>query len=317
MPVARSHVLKGGWSGFIWRRGRRILPPYYAAVAFALAVILLVPGMDAPQGLRWDRTLPAITRGPLLSHLLLLQDLKPEWMSKVNHTMWTIAQEWQIYFFFAFLLLPIWRYAGILAAVLVSFLLSVAFRYLGFGFARPDFLFLFGVGMFAAVISFPGPSAWLLFLRDRLPWGWLMIVLWLAYLAAMIVDAEPRHALGVAVLVGAAMLCTLASCTNASRDRQGSNLALQVCELDACVVVGTFSYSLYLVHAPVLSLFTLGLHHWHVRGWWAPAIEALIAVPVATAFAYGFHLVAERPFMLGTPENLKRAEKAAILDTAP
>ena len=49
MPVARSGSLKGGWAGFIERRARRILPPYYAAVALSLAIILLVPGMNRPQ----------------------------------------------------------------------------------------------------------------------------------------------------------------------------------------------------------------------------------------------------------------------------
>ena len=42
-----------------------------------------------------------------------------------------------------------------------------------------------------------------------------------------------------------------------------------------------------------------------------------VAVPLALAVAYGFHLLFERPFMRGHPANLKRAEKAAVLDTAP
>jgi peptidoglycan/LPS O-acetylase OafA/YrhL len=317
MPVARSGSLKGGWLGFIKRRARRILPPYYGALAFSLAIACLVPGMNRAQGLRWDRTLPAFTSGPLISHLLLLQDIKLIWIFKINSAMWTIAQEWQIYFVFAFLLVPIWRSFGIVTAVVVSFVVSVALGHLGFEFASPKFLFLFGVGMFAAVISFPGEANWLSYFRDRLPWGVLTAIFWVLYLVCMAIKPEQAHSTGLVSVAGAATLSTLVFCTGSARTRQGNNLLLRIFEANPVVILGTFSYSLYLIHAPVLAVCTLALHHWQAHGLWAPAIELFVGVPMAVALAYGFHLVAERPFMLGHPESLKRAEKAAILDTAP
>jgi peptidoglycan/LPS O-acetylase OafA/YrhL len=322
MPVARYGSLKGGWAGFIKRRARRILPPYYAALALSLAIIFVVPGMGLQHGLRWDITLPATGWGVLGSHLLLLQDLRDDWIHKINYPMWSIAQEWQIYFVFAFLLLPMWRYTGILTTVFFAFLVSVAIGRIpghDLTFAAPEFLFLFSVGMCAATISFAGSSKWLTFARDRVPWALLTAGFWMGYAALMLRRPELTqiHSWRLTLLAGAAMLSTLALCTNSSQNRQGNNFLLRLCESESVVILGTFSYSLYLVHAPILAMFTLALHHWQAPGLLATAVELFIAVPVATAFAYGFHLVAERPFMLGHPESLKRAEKAAILDTAP
>ncbi len=321
MPVARSGDLKGGPTGFIQRRARRILPPYYAALAFALLVISCVPRMNIPRGVRWDSTLPAASWGVLVSHLLLLQDLSGDWLFKINYPMWSIAQEWQIYFAFVFILLPLWRTLGILAAVGFSFVLSVLLRHIpGYNLidAAPEFLFLFSVGMFAAKVTFAEPSRWIVRLRERTPWGWLTLVSWLVY-AIFAVRSPPGavDSFRCAVSVGGIMLCTLVFCTGSVQRRQHHNLLLRFCEWKPMVVLGTFSYSLYLVHAPILSMFTLPLLDRQVSALPAVLVQLCVAVPTATAFAYGFHLLFERPFMLGHPGNLKRAEKAAILDPAP
>ncbi len=322
MPVARSGSLKGGWTGFIKRRARRILPPYYAALALSLVVTLLVPGMNAFHGLRWDRTLPATSWGALGSHLLLVQDVREDWIFTVNHAMWTIAQEWQIYFVFALLLLPLWRAAGILSTLAFSLVVSIVLRRLpvhDFAYAAPEFLFLFAVGMFAATVSFAGDAGWIATMRAKTPWGLLTAIVWVAYTGLMLKQTDPArfHALPFALLAACAMFCTLVSCTAAAQRRRGQHPLLSVCELPTVVILGTFSYSLYLVHAPILAVCSLALRNAQVAGPAALAVEMFIAVPVAVALAYAFHLVAERPFMLGHPRTLPRAEKAAVLDTAP
>lgn len=323
MPVARSGGLKGGWAGFIKRRARRILPPYYAALALTLAVTAFVPGMNEPHGLRWDLTLPATTWDVVTSHLLLVQDFSPQWISKISYPMWTIAQEWHIYFVFVLCLLPIWRKAGILATILFAFAVSVVLQRFppghDFHFAAPEFLFFFAAGMGAATISFPGDIPWLALVRDRAPWALLTATLWGAYLFIMLSrpDLTQISTWRLTAPAAAAILSTLVCCTDSAQRANGANYLRRVCEWKAVVVLGTFSYSLYLVHAPILAMFTLAMRRGHVPGGLAVAIELLGAVPIAVAASYAFHLCAERPFMLGQPKNLPRAEKVAILDTAP
>ena len=322
MPVARTGYLQGGKRGFILRRMRRILPPYYAALALSLAVVIFVPGLGTPQGLESDTALPATTPGVVLSHLFLFQDLSVDWILKIQGPLWTIAQEWQIYFVFAFLLLPMWHRAGSLVTLAFTFVASVLMRRMfGFDltFAAPQFLFLFGVGMFAATVSFPGEVGWLAALRDRVPWAWPAAVLWLIYVALWLryPDTKHLHSLPYAVIVSGAIFCTLLLCTQAAQEGRRDCWTLRFFEWGPVVVLGTFSYSLYLIHQPVLNLFTLALRRRDVPGWPAVGVVLLVGVPVALALAYGFHLVFERPFMRGHPKSLPRAEKAAVLDAAP
>ena len=322
MPVARAGYLQGGKLGFVKRRMRRILPPYYAALALTLALIVLVPGMNTPQGLKADETLPATTWDVILSHVFLFQDLSENWIFKIQIPMWTIAQEWQIYFIFAFLLLPLWHRAGSLATLAFTFVASLLMRRMfgfDFTFAAPQFLFLFGVGMFAATVSFPGSSAWLTSLRDRVPWAWPTAVLWLVYVALWLKypDYKHFHSLPSAMIVAGAIFCTLLLCTQAAQQERRDSWALRFFEWQPVVILGTISYSLYLVHHPILNLLTLALRHWSVPGWPAVGVVLFLGVPVALAVTYGFHLVFERPFMRGHPKSLPRAEKAAVLDTAP
>ena len=261
IPVARSGSLKGGLLAFAKRRARRILPPYYAALAFSLAIILLVPGMNALHGLRWDAALEATTWGAIGSHLLLLQDLRAVWITRIDPPMWTISQEWQIYFVFAFLLLPMWRRAGIVATVGVTFLLSVVLANLprhDFAFAAPRFLFLFALGMAAATVNFPGSSAWLSRWQEKVRWAPMMIGCWTVYVVlwGFIPDQPHLPTTLFAVMAGLAVFCTLVFCTNSARHREhGNNLLIRICELDSVAVLGRFSYSLYLVHFAIPELF--------------------------------------------------------------
>lgn len=325
MPVARAGHLKGGVGEFIARRARRILPPYYAALGLALAVIALVPGMARVQGVRWDVTLPAFTPGVVLSHLFLFQDWRMDWIFRINYPMWTIAQEWQLYFVFAVVLLPLWRRAGLVVTLAAALVVSVVLHRLpggrDFAYACPEFLFLFTVGMAAAVVNFAPPAGRLAAWCERTPWAWGMAACWAVYAVCTLAQTDVAlfSSTRFALLAAPAMFCTLVSCTRAAQDRRtgGRHAVLSLCERGPVVVLGTFSYSLYLVHALVLSGATLLLRDWQVPGALAVAAQCLVAVPLAMAVSYGFHLVAERPFLLGRPVTLPRAEKAAILDPAP
>src|SRR4051812_49429650 len=102
LPVAKSSggALRDGFWGYLRRRARRILPPYYVSVALTLALIALVPGMNRASGEFWGRALPVFTKGNLLSHALLLHSLSPTWNYRINPPLWTLGSEWALYFIF-------------------------------------------------------------------------------------------------------------------------------------------------------------------------------------------------------------------------
>ncbi len=104
-------VSPGGFWRYLGRRARRILPPYYAALAFCWLIVALVPALAKPSHSMWDRSLPTYEGGVVASHLLLIHNLSPQWIFKVQPPLWSVATEWQIYLFFP-MLLALWKRFG-------------------------------------------------------------------------------------------------------------------------------------------------------------------------------------------------------------
>ena len=81
--------------------------------------------------------------------------------------------------------------------------------------------------------------------------------------------------------------------------------------------MGVFSYSLYLVHAPVLALVHDALGLLHLTNLALLAGVFVLGVGGALLLSYLFHRVFERPFMPGHPRTERQAEQAAIVSPAP
>jgi len=75
----------------------------------------------------------------------------------------------------------------------------------------------------------------------------------------------------------------------------------QILTIKPLVAVGLFSYSIYLVHAPIiqgvwlLSSKTLGLSFFPTLG-----VMLAVGLPLVVALSFAFHLVFERPFLNST-----------------
>ena len=157
LPVARSEEgnLPGGLRNYIMRRARRILPPYYATLTISLLLLAVVPALDDPD--LWG-AVPAFDLDVLISHVLLVHNWSPEWAYRINPPLWTIPVEWQIYFLFPILLLPLWRRFGELVTVAIGFAIGIGL-YVLIGPDRlvqsaPWFLGLFALGMMAASFAY-------------------------------------------------------------------------------------------------------------------------------------------------------------------
>lgn len=157
----------------------------------------------------------------------------------------------------------------------------------------PHFVALFAIGMLAAQIAFGTESRWARWGAWH-GWGWLALGLWGAVFWLNAATHELLFVVSYVVdfFVGIASLCLLVA---AARPRPSP--VLRLLAAGPLVFVGGFSYSLYLIHMPVLEVlyrYAVAAHESKVEQF------ALLAVPgVASivAAAHGFYWVCERPFL--------------------
>ena len=298
--LAAGNPMRDGFWAYVRRRTRRILPPYYAALGLSLLLIWLVPALRRTDNPRWGQiALPAFEAKTLVAHVLLVHNLLARWCYRIDPPMWSVAMEWQVYF-----LLPaiLWvsRRWGIGAGVALGFVLGLApVPFVDSNAAShvcPWYAGLFALGIAAAIGRRWPPSP-----------RWLVP---LALLLCLFLTDDLAVSDAFVGAVTAAFLARLA-------DGEVPGWLVRPLESRPAVVLGAFSYSLYLTHYPVqawasAALVGLGL---------SPAVRLLVLLGPVTllclAVAYGFHIVAERPFMPGHSRSLARAEVAAAVSPAP
>ena len=317
LPVARSAAggLRGGTVSFLKRRAWRILPPYYAAVGVSL--LLILAARLAHTRVQADQ--PGVfSAGDLLAHLFLVHNLTWAWGGSINIVLWSVATEWQIYFLFALLLLPAWRRFGSGAAIGLGFGLGYLPHLLlpageNLDGARPWYLGLFAMGMAGAVVCFSGDprrTAWL----GRVPWGGLGAALGAAVVVWELRSTHEMETLWLKdPLVGAATVCLIVSCVKSLREpgKRRASPALRLLDARPVVLLGGFSYSLYLMNIPAMWVFKLFLHPLHPSPYAELALRLTVAPLVVLGVAYLFHLAFERPFMTGFERSPLGAQPSA------
>jgi peptidoglycan/LPS O-acetylase OafA/YrhL len=305
LPVVKSdgHI-SGGLIGYIKRRSRRILPPFYASLLLCLLIALIVFLLETFTSFRWN---PVAGAGPffpkfsaidILTHILLIHNLSPDTYMSINPPMWTVATEWQMYFIFPILLVPIWRYFGLTLTVITAFLIGITPTYLLNGLfetASPWFLGLFALGIAAADIGFSQKPK-LIAIKKNLPWGLLAIIFttigfmteW-KYLNLHIWINESFFGMGAA--------CLLIYCTEFSINSKKLPKLLQILEHPWSIALGGFSYSLYLTHGPILVLMRYCLFYINMPPLMFGIMSYILGVAISLITGYLFYLVFERPFI--------------------
>lgn len=306
MPIARTPDLsmRGGWWAYIKRRGRRIMPPYYAALVLSLILVLLFPVIAKPGDLAW----PAI-----ISHALMVHNLHPETMLAINGPMWSVAMEWQIYFFLPFLLLPMLRRFGPLAMLAAGLAFGMAPYFLlpeglNFAWTYPWYIGLFAVGGLAALINFSSlPS--LRAVRQRTPWmvvsstlllttgGLLLFRLGWAWEYIWFTDTLLGFTTAAGIITLTNALMQPQSAQQGHRRPNAQLLVVRLLQMRWMGMLGAFSYSLYLVHEPVLLVFSSFLTELPLKGLPLLALQYTLVVPVVTGLCYLFYMAFERPFV--------------------
>ncbi len=306
LPVVRSAEgsLRGGIAAYLKRRARRILPPYYAALGFSLLALFCMPNLSNDATMSYHSVTP-VTGEVFWSHALLIHNLLPEWVGKINNAHWSVALEWQIYFLFPAILLPLWRRGGLIALLGATAFLGVMPHFVhGFGeWTAPWMLLLFAMGMSGAVI---GVAPTLRHWRDSALWPRANLIAFLLYIGALLGEhRDGRDHSGIAgvwyadVLAGIMCVSTIIVCAraaaSAANKAQCEPLILRFLSWPPLVQLGVFSYSLYLIHSPILALIDYYSEPLHTRPDLLLALLLAIGVPLSLLIARGFFHVFERP----------------------
>ena len=287
---ARDGWRPGGTLRFARRRARRILPPYWAALAISLLIASAVPSLplSAPPTAR-----SAVVYG------LLLQDIVAA--PAPNGAFWSIAVEAGLYVVFPLLLLIRRRagaaatLAGVTVPVIVLGLLcpNVSATAKATGYAL-ELAPLFTIGVLAAGIVAAGART------RRLPWPWLAALAAAPVLLLMAIHGSVwtvRHYYWVDLAAGPAIALFL---TAVATGRPAA--LIRLLDSGPLRTLGGFSYSLYLIHLPIAALISRRI----VAPQVAPGLPAfwatlVLAIPACLITARVFAALLETPFQRHGP----------------
>jgi peptidoglycan/LPS O-acetylase OafA/YrhL len=301
-PLMANREKPISWTRFAINRIRRIVPPYWAS--------LLIVGL-----LSWAvwklnlQSISALNAIPWPNPSL--RDMAT-WVSLYAYGLvwswWTLPLEWRWYFVFPFLLLIARRYRSgwiLLAAVAAGAVTYGAFHFLPASAIpraeaaltdMPLYLVEFALGIIAADISTrrsPGQLDRLL-VRYLLP---LVIAM-----SVVVLIARPQFEDPVTRSLTWGPLYFLIVLAAVIKTR-----AANIFGWTPIVLVGAFSYSLYLMHEVVIRV----AYAWAGPFGWPAPVQALfyltVVGPACLLFSYAFFLVAEQPW-LRKPQPAPRPE---------
>lgn len=256
---------------FAWRRWRRIFPPYYASL---VVVLLCVVTVRALVGVNDITALPAPTLKNILATATLMTAPASE-TPEINWVYWTLSYE---VVFYASLSAVLCVRPSIRFAALICFHALVC-----------------GVAIFSR--------------RPLAPGMWFFCELWPLFGLGLTVALAPRSRLS-ALSIGFLSLAALVPLQMGGRHPGFAITGLVIMGLVAASAqgyalprwrplekVGQFSYSLYLIHVPLL----LAVGKYFVLRPGQTAALFLLGITVTVALligsAYAFYVWCERPFL--------------------
>ncbi|MGY2745240.1 acyltransferase family protein [Arthrobacter sp. UYCu723] len=294
-PARNGGRLRDGALSFFRGRFRRIVIPYWFALA--ISVLLALTVVSQKTGTHWDSSLP-VTWESAIVHVFLFQDFA--YGSSINHVLWTIALEWHIYFLFPLLLL-IWRKVDPVVSTLLvlaaTTVVSVAMEDSGMWFFKSfNFIGCFAVGALGAhTVHARGK---LMVLGRTVAPRWTLVSGGFFGVAAVLAVTTRNYGLVNPVLSIAA------SALIVSMALGKTGWLRRVLEARVLVWIGVSSYSLYLLHAPIEQMIyqylmaPLGLGVYN-------GVSLLVLVPVGLVTSIFvtrlFFLAVEMRFM-GSPK---------------
>ena len=301
--LAYPLVMEDGWKklnvrDFAVRRALRIVPPYYAMILLSVVIFPLLPTIYNAFDLHHQTSLIQPRLLMVASHLTFTRNfvsfLIPS-VGTINGSFWSIEVEVAYYISFP-LIMYITRRWGVLNMVAGALLLTGVWRIFiwqsvnpthpelmpSLAWSIPGRFFEFALGILAAMIVYRYQKQ----ITASLALLVSAFVFWVGmYLVARVLGQF--HPITDIVLGLSGFFLVLAVC--------GTGLLSRVFTVRPLTWIGTFSYSIYLVHEPIIEeLYT-----------WFPKLQGVSAfltytvgfTAVCLLVAYLFYLAVERPII--------------------
>lgn len=287
--VRHGYGYDGGWTAYVRRRFKRLLPLYYAGLALSLLVVATIP-FYVSQGQVVSNAWPS--NMTIALHVAAVQNFFVDHVSAINSSYWFVAMELQLSLLFPLLAWSCRRWGFPVVFLVVLVVLAVWYAVVGEWsyFAKGQYVCLFLFGMWSAVSLDRTNGA------SSAPlgrWFGALAALGSCIVGARVADltlAERFHAEAIILidtLTGLAAACTLMLCASPR-----INPVRVVLESGVLVRIGALSYASYILHMPVLTV----MRYWFTEygtpvalqqallGTVGIAVVLLLAIPIHRLF---------------------------------
>lgn len=289
-----------GLGGFFRRRALRILPAYYATLLLSVAICYWVTWPNKEMR-PFDTYVKAssgmpVTLDSLLAHIFLLQNLSMDWMYRINGALWSISIEAQLYLLFPWLILVMQKRSPVALLILTAIpSLLVAGFVPGAAKMYSWFAILFVAGMMAAHYAHrPDPVKGLKPAYGfAIFWSGLIATFYMVYQQAVV-----GKSLDSTTLIASDLTCGFATAAFLySATISPGGLAQRALSAKWLVRIGVASYSLYLIHHPLLQVLYVNRPSWASSPEMETTYLVTLALPVIVVVSLAFSWVFERPFV--------------------
>ncbi|VEJ30946.1 O-acetyltransferase OatA [Rothia dentocariosa] len=283
---------------FMKRRIRRIVPPYYWAMGFSLMFALI---FSSHTGSQWDISIP-VTLFSVIVHIVMLQDIFEP--TSINYTHWSIAVEFQLYMLFPIFLYILLRYNRFFVTLFFSSVIIGIFIILDFNGVK-DYTsyiglilyFFFGV-VSAVYVAHRGYSKLSFKVKTIFIFSTIAISC-ILFVGIIFNDFDKidrnLFIFDFGVSAVACFLIILLAC-NSTKIVSANNLIFQT-SYNIFLKIGHYSYSLYLVHAPILAVTWLFFNQYGYSELAMFIVTLIVGGMLSIILSYLFYLKFEYPYV--------------------
>ncbi len=318
LPACKSEAAmqKWHWQDFYKRRARRIVPPYYAAILYSIALpyVLVILYRLLHQPAHWP---PLEPLGVYLTFLLFAQTLFLSAFGHINGALWSMGLEAQFYLLFPLVIWGYRRFGLWMIAAMIA--VSIIYRIIASAIMAP----MSENAQFLASVFFLG--RWMQFALGMTA-AWIVV----RYRQS---GRERSAAWGTGLALGAVTLFSITCATTPTLHWLRSLLlgvAFSGLTVALCISttpmralfenrymtwLGYISYSLFLLHWPTgyyLSEFCKKVLH--IKGLTELYLLLTVGFGVTVGISYLFFLLAEKPFLSKSSKSVRPVATASHED---